>query len=142
MYLGSPYSFTPEERLDCKVKQKEYAKKVTKLIRNREYVSGDGRHRITFRIVSVLPSKNTFEINDYRLNVEVSKIEYYVGCTEKWYVDSIHQGDKINRWTMNRYKRYIQNELGVFLEIFGLSSNWGNNTASINYETPKIINRI
>jgi hypothetical protein len=142
MFFNNPYSLTPEQRLDCKVKQKGYAKMITKFIRNREYVSGDESHRITFRIVSVLPSKNNFEINDYRLNVEVSKIEYYVGCTEKWYVDSIHQGDKIGRWTMNRYKRYIQKELGMYLLLFGLNVSYCNNGAFIEIGTPKVINRI
>jgi hypothetical protein len=139
MYLGSPYSLTPEQRLDCKVKQKGYAKMITKFIKNRQYVSGDEFKRITFRIVSVLPSKNNFEINDYRLNVEVSKIEFYA---DKWYVDSIHQGDKIDKWTMNKYKRYIQKELGMYLLIFGLNVSYCNNGAFIEIDTPKVINRI
>jgi hypothetical protein len=139
MYLGSPYSLTPEQRLDCKVKQKGYAKMITKFIKNRQYVSGDEVKRITFRIVSVLPSKNNFEINDYRLNVEVSKIEFYA---DEWYVDNIHQGDKIDKWTMNKYKRYIQKELGMYLLIFGLNVSYCDNGAFIEIETPKVINRI
>ena len=142
MYLGSPYSITPEERLDCKVKQKEYAKKITKMIKNREYTVGSDRERITFRIVSVLPSKFNFEINDYRLNVEISNIEYYMRYCNSWENGLPSVGNRVSHNDMNRYKYWIQNELKIFLQIFGLSSTWsGDGSASINYETPKIINR-
>jgi hypothetical protein len=142
MYLGSPYSITPEERLDRKVKQKEYAKKITKMIRNREYTVGSLRERITFRIVSVLPSKDNLGINDYRLNVEISNIEYYMGYCNSWENGLPSVGDRVSHNDMNKYKYWIEGELKIFLEIFGFSSNWNKDgSAIINYETPKVINR-
>ena len=112
------------------------------MIKNREYTVGTDRERITFRIVSVLPSKFNFEINDYRLNVEISNIEYYRRYCNSWENGLPSVGDRVSHNDMNRYKYWIQNELKIFLQIFGLSSTWsGNTSASINYETPKIINR-
>lgn len=140
MYFGPVYNLTNEQRTECKVKQKEYAKKVTKLIKNRKYVVGTESDRISFRIVSVLPNTGNYDVNDYRINVEITKVEQsyrggdWVNCTPR-------KGDRVRRYYMNRYKNYIQDELGGFLNIFGLSHRYNGNSASISFETPKIINR-
>ena len=140
MYFGPVYNLTNEQRTECKLKQKEYAKKVTKMIKNREYVVGTESDRISFRIVSVLPNTSNYDVNDYRINVEITKVEQsyrggdWVNCTPR-------KGDRVRRYYMNRYKNYIQNELGVFLNIFGLSHRYTGNSSSVSFETPKIINR-
>ena len=110
------------------------------MIKNREYVVGTESDRISFRIVSVLPNTSNYDVNDYRINVEITKVEQsyrggdWVNCTPR-------KGDRVRKYYMNRYKNYIQNELGVFLNIFGLSHRWTGNSSSVSLETPKIINR-
>ena len=141
MYFGPVYNLTTEQRTECKVKQKEYAKKVTKMIKNREYVVGNDNERITFRIVSLLPTKYKYDVNDYRLNVEITKVEQsYRGCGD-WVNRTPHKGDRVRKYSMNKYKNFIQDELGVFLNIFGLSHRYTGNSSSVSFETPKIINR-
>ena len=140
MYFGPVYNLTHEQRLDCKVKQKDYAKKVTKMIKNREYTVGNGYDRITFRIVSVLPCKSNYDINDYRLKVEITKVESKYR-NDEWLNRTPYEGERVRKYYMNRYKDWIKDELGVFLNIFGLNNRYGNGSASITVETPKIINR-
>jgi len=139
MYFGPVYNLTHEQRLDCKVKQKGYAKKVTKLIKNREYTVGTDYDRITFRIVSVLPCSSNYDINDYRLKVEITKVESNYR-TQGWINRTPHEGERVRMYYMNRYKDWIKGELGVFLYIFGFTNQYGN-SATIQIETPKIINR-
>jgi hypothetical protein len=141
MYFGPVYNLTHEQRTDCKVKQKEYAKKVTKLIKNREYTVGNECERFTFRIVSVLPHTSNYDVNHYRLNVEITKVEYSYRGNNEWVNRTPYKGDRVSRYHMNKYKNLIQGELGVFLNIFGLSHGYSNNSASVSLETPKIINR-
>jgi len=141
MYFGPVYNLTHEQRLDCKVKQKDYAKKVTKMIKNREYTVGNECERITFRIVSVLPNTSNYDVNDYRLKVEITKVEYSYRGNNEWANRTPYVGDRVRKYTMNKYKNLIQEELGVFLNIFGLSHRWAGNSSSVSLETPKIINR-
>jgi hypothetical protein len=139
MYFGPVYNLTNEQRAECKVKQKEYAKKVTKMIKNREYTVGNDTMRITFRIVSVLASKFKYDINDYRLNVEITKVSCYYGGT--WSNRTPYKDERVRKYTMTKYKDWIQGELGGFLNIFGFGSHYSSNSAAIYLETPKIINR-
>ena len=140
MYFGPVYNLTIDQRTECRLKQKDYAKKVTKMIKNREYTVGTDNHRITFRIVSVLAGHSNYDVNEYRLNVEISKVEYRYRDEESWVNRTPYKGDRLRKYDLHRYKEFIQNEVGGFLNIFGFGHRYGQG-ASIYIETPKIINR-
>ena len=140
MYFGPVYNLTYDQRTECRLNQKDYAKKVSKMIKNREYTVGTDHHRITFRIVSVLAGHSNYDVNEYRLNVEISKIELRYRDEESWSNRTPYKGERLRKYDINRYKEFIQNELGGFLNIFGFGHRYGQG-ASIYLETPKIINR-
>ena len=146
MYLGNGnlYSLTPEQLTECKVKQKGYAKLVTKIIKNREYIVGNRFRRITFRIVSVLPSKSKFGINDYRLKTEIVSVEecYEYDGGRHWSTEYIKKGERLSSYDIGQYRFWITDELKMFLLLFSFSTNYGSNCLSIEIDTPKIINRI
>ena len=141
MYFGPTYNLTTEQKKECRLKQKDFSKKVTKMIKNRVYVVDDGNYtRITFRIVSVLAGRSNYDINGYRLNVEISKIE------EKRYDGEFvnrtpYKDERVRKYCMRKYRSLIEQELGTFLTIFGLSNRYSSNSAYYDLETPKIINR-
>ena len=141
MYFGPAYNLTTEQKKECKLKQKDYAKKVTKMIKNRVYVVDDGNYtRITFRIVSVLAGRSNYDIHCYRLNVEISKIEErrYDG---EFVNRTLYKDERVRKYSMRKYRSLIEQELGTFLTIFGLSNRYSSNSAYYDLETPKIINR-
>ena len=140
MYFNNIYSLTPEQLTECKVKQKGYAKLVTKLIRNREYTVGSPSRRITFRIVSVVPSKDKFGINHYHLKTEISSTEVYSGW--HWYTEHTNKGERLSSFRNGQHRFWIINELRMYLLLFGLSISFSDNSASIEVDTPKVINRI
>ena len=139
MYFGPAYNLTNEQRTECRLKQKDYAKKVTKLIKNREYTVGTDYDRITFRIVSVLPCKSNYDVNEYRLNVEITKVESKYRNTD-WINRTPYEGERVRKYYLSRYKDWIQGELGGFLTIFGFGHRYGQG-ATLYIETPKITNR-
>jgi len=140
MYFGPVYNLTTDQRYECRIKQVQYAKKITKMIKNREYVVVNNQQRLSFRIVSILPSKNSYDVNEYRLNVEITKVESSYG-PDTWVNHTPYEGERVRKYFMNKYKNTIQDELGVFLTMFGFGPRWGNGNASLYVETPKIINR-
>lgn len=140
MYFGPVYNLTKEQRDECKVKQKDYAKKVTKMIKNREYTVGNDCERITFRIVSVLPARYKYDVNEYRLNIEITKVEHSYRNGD-WSNRTPYKDERVRKYVMNRYKDWIEGELGGFLNIFGFGRRYSSNGAVIYLETPKIINR-
>ena len=142
MYFGPVYNLTTEQRAECKTIQKSYAKKVTNLIKNREYTVGTDYDRITFRIVSVLPSKSTYDVNEYRLKVEITKVEsnYRSYSNQGWVNRTPYEGERVRKYNLNRYKDWIQDELRGFLYIFGFGYRYGQG-ATLYMETPKITNR-
>ena len=140
MYFGPIYKLTIDQRIKCRIKQRDYAKKVSKMIKNREYTVGSDGRRITFRIVSILPSRDSYDVNEYRLNVVITKVEskYYSGGD--WINDTPYEGERVHKYYMNRYKEWIRYELWGFLNIFGFDNRYGDGSYLI-LETPKIINR-
>jgi len=141
MYFGPVYNLTNEQRDSCRVKQMGYSKKVTKMIKNREYTVGNECERITFRIVSVLPAVYKYNINEYRLNIEITKVEHSYRGDNTWSNRTPYKDERVRKYTMTKYKDWIGNELGGFLNIFGFGRGYNSNGATIYLETPKIINR-
>ena len=143
MFFNKPYSFTPEQLTECKVKQKGYAKVVTKFLKNREYTVGNPSRRITFRIVSVVPSKNKFGINDYHLKTEISSVErYYTYDGGHWSREEMNKGERLCSYDISQYRYWITDELKMFLLLFSFSTNYRSDCLSIEIDTPKVINRI
>ena len=141
MFFESIKDLTRDQLLDLKVKQKGYAKTVTKLIKNREYTTGDGINRITFRIVSILPSDNVNNVNLYRLNVEVSRMERSRD-DHTWQDNTPRKGARIKRYYTNVFRMLVERELGMFLNIFGMESYFTGKQCVYYLEPLKIINRI
>ena len=143
MYFNKIYSLTPEQLTECKVKQKGYAKLVTKFLKNREYTVGNPSRRITFRIVSVVPSKDKFGINHYHLKTEISSVErYYTYNGGNWSREEMNKGERLSSYDISQYRFWITDELRMFLLLFSFSTNYGSNCLSIEIDTPKVINRI
>jgi hypothetical protein len=143
MYFNNIYSLTPEQLTECKVKQKGYAKLVTKFLKNREYTVGNHSRRITFRIVSVVPSKNKFGINDYHLKTEISSVErYYTYDGGHWSREEMNKGERLCSYDISQYRYWITDELKMFLLLFSFSTNYRSDCLSIEIDTPKVINRI
>ena len=140
MFFESIKDLTRNQLLDLKVKQKGYAKTVTKLVKNREYTTGDGFNRITFRIVSILPSNNVHNVNLYRLNVEVSRMEISWDA-HTWQDNTPRKGTKIKRRSTNVLRMLVERELGMFLSIFGMEPYFTGVQCVYYLEPLKIINR-
>ena len=121
--------------------QKGYAKMVTNMLKGREYIAWDEHDRITFRIANIIPPKDVFK-NVYGLRVEIINVEKMSIINGGWATLDIYKGERVPKYFMDKYKKFIKRELGVFLNIFGLSFNIGDpKFACIMLELPKVINR-
>lgn len=142
MYFGNYYDLTNDERLQCRDKQVNFAKKITKFLKNREYVVGSEYEKITFRIVSVIPAKSRWDVNEYRLNVEITKVEYsFRHSNGGWTNRTPYKGERVRKYTIGKYMDWVNDELGNYLMIFGLNNRWSNKSAYITCSTPKFVNR-
>lgn len=138
MFLGFVYDITPDKLEGYRIRQKEFSKKITKMLKNRTFVSSHENYmRITFRIVSILPHTEYDYINDYRLNIEITKVEEKVYDGE-WTEVKCYRNQRV----YNYEERIIKKELSQFLLIFGLSMNRIPNYAYVKLSNPKLSRHI